>query len=105
MNLLAFLDQTFREALSGLVADPSAYAPLVKPAQDARFGDYQASCAMQLAKVLGRKPREIAQDLVQRLNVGDFLEPPEIAGPGFINLRLRSDWLARQVQQMAAGER
>jgi arginyl-tRNA synthetase len=105
MNLLQLLEQTCREALSGLVADPSAYAPLVKPAQDARFGDYQSNTAMQLAKALGRKPREVAQEIVGRLNLGDILEPPEIAGPGFINLRLRTEWLARQVQQMAHGDR
>src|SRR5262249_39380399 len=77
----------FAEALSGLVPDPSIYSAMVKPAQDQRFGDYQANCAMPLAKVLGGTPRDIASKLVERLDVGDYLEPAEIAGPGFINLR------------------
>jgi arginyl-tRNA synthetase len=104
MNLLKVIQETFAEALHGLVLNP-AYASLVKPAQDPRFGDYQANCAMPLAKELGRKPREVAQELVQRLDLASFLEPPEIAGPGFINLRLRTDWLATRLQQMAREER
>ena len=70
---------------------------MVKPAQDPRFGDYQANCAMSLARVLQRKPPEIAREIVARLNLDDWLQPPEIAGPGFINLRLREDWLAQQL--------
>jgi arginyl-tRNA synthetase len=78
---------------------------MVKPAGDPRFGDYQANCAMSLAKVLKRKPPEVARAIVNRLALGDWLQPPEIAGPGFINLRLRDDWLARQLQAVAADER
>ncbi|MBV9123346.1 MAG: arginine--tRNA ligase [Planctomycetes bacterium] len=105
MNLLQLWQHRFQDALSGLATDPAPYAAMVKPAQDARFGDYQANCAMSLAKVLGRKPREVAQEIVQRLKVDDVAEPPEVAGPGFINLRLRTDWLAGQVQNMARGDR
>ena len=47
----------------------------------------------------------MAQTLVERLRLDDLLEPPEIAGPGFINLRLRTDWLARQVGATAADDR
>src|SRR5439155_2557140 len=76
-----------------------------KPTQDAKHGDYQANCAMSLAKTLGKKPRDIAQDIVARLDLGDLLQPPEIAGAGFINLRLRNDWMAKQLQAVAADER
>jgi len=105
MNLLQLLQQTFHDALAGLVPDPAPYAQLVKPAQDARFGDYQANCAMSLVKVLGGKPRDIAEKIVARLDLGAFLEKPEIAGPGFINLRLRSDWLALQMQRLGKDAR
>jgi arginyl-tRNA synthetase len=105
MNVLHLLQEKFWQALTGLVADPGPYVALVRPSQDARHGDYQANCAMPLAKVLGKKPRDIAADIVQRLPLGDELEPPEIAGPGFINLRLHSDWLAAQVRQVAADPR
>ncbi len=105
MNLLQLLQQKFHSALTGVVVDPTPYSALVKPAQDARFGDYQANCAMPLAKVLGRKPRDIAQEIVQRLALDDQLEPPEIASPGFINLRFRPDFLAGHLQAMARDQR
>jgi arginyl-tRNA synthetase len=105
MSLLHLIQQKFHTALAGLVDDPAPYVAMVRPAQDARFGDYQANCAMALAKVLGRKPRDMAQELVQRLSPGDLLDPPEIAGPGFINLRVRTAWLAERLRQLAADER
>jgi arginyl-tRNA synthetase len=105
MNVLEHLQGRLRQALSGLAADPEPYVAMLRPAQDARFGDYQANCAMPLGKALGKPPREIAAEIARRLPLDDVLEPPEIAGPGFINLRLRPEWLARQLQAMAADER
>jgi arginyl-tRNA synthetase len=101
MNLLPKLQRTLADALAGLVPDPSPYAAQVKATQDPRHGDYQANCAMALAKVLGKPPREVAQQIISRLDLGDWLRPPEVAGPGFINLRLRDDWMAAQLRQMA----
>jgi arginyl-tRNA synthetase len=75
---------------------------MVLPSQDTRFGDYQANCAMPLGKQLGKSPREVAAVLVERLDVGDICEPPEIAGPGFINLRLRESWLVEQLVAASA---
>jgi arginyl-tRNA synthetase len=105
MNVLDHLQGRLRQALAGLAADPEAYVAMLKPAQDARFGDYQANCAMPLGKALGKPPREIAAEIVRRLPLDDVLEAPEVAGPGFINLRLRPEWLARQLQVMAGDER
>jgi arginyl-tRNA synthetase len=78
---------------------------MVRPSQDPRFGDYQANMAMTLGKQLGRPPREVAQEIVARLDVADFCLPPEIAGPGFINLRLRDQWLAERVTAAIADDR
>src|SRR5262249_22002026 len=61
--------------------------------------------AMSLAKEKGKKPRDVAQEIVERLPLGDMLEKPTIAGPGFINLRLRDDWLTGQLQAMASDDR
>jgi arginyl-tRNA synthetase len=105
MNLLHLIQDKFRAALTGLVPDVEPYVAMVKPTQDAKHGDYQANCAMALAKALGKKPRDIAQDLVNRLALDDLLGRPEIAGPGFINLRLQSSWLAQQVQAIANDDR
>ena len=92
-NPIALLRTRFAEALGGMTDDPDAMASLVRPAQDARFGDYQANCAMPLAKRLGKKPRDVAAELIERVVLSDLVEPPEVAGPGFINLRLRRPWL------------
>jgi arginyl-tRNA synthetase len=105
MNLLKHLQARLRQALEGLSPQPDAHAALLKPAQDPRHGDYQANCAMPLGKMLGKPPREVAQQIAERLRGDPSLEPPEVAGPGFINLRLRADWLARAVRDMADDER
>jgi arginyl-tRNA synthetase len=105
MNVLQLLQEKLTDALTGLVADPAPYAAMVKPTQDARHGDYQANCAMALAKALGRKPQDVAREIVGKLDVADILEPPQVAGPGFINLRLREDWLAARTQAMAGDDR
>jgi arginyl-tRNA synthetase len=106
MNVLHELQRRFHDALTGLVEDPAPYAAMVKPSQRPEHGDYQANCAMSLGKALGGKPpREVAQTLVGRLRLDDMLEPPEVAGPGFINLRLRTNWLAQHVRAMAADDR
>jgi len=104
MNVLAELRRRFAAALESL--DPSAgeLADLVLPSQDAKFGDYQANCAMPLGKRLKKPPREIAQQLVYQLDVNDLCEPPEIAGPGFINLRLKEATLIGLLQQALADD-
>jgi arginyl-tRNA synthetase len=105
MNLLEHLQGLFATAIKSLSADAAHFSSQVQPAQNARFGDYQANCAMGLAKQLGQKPRDIAQKIVAALPANDLLETPEIAGPGFINLRLKNDWLAQQLRKMAVNER
>ena len=105
MNPLKQIQEKFRAALAGLVPDVEPYVAMVKAAQDARHGDYQANCAMSLAKVLGKKPRDVAQEIVVRLELDDLLDKPEIAGPGFINLRLQSSWIADRVQEMARSDK
>jgi arginyl-tRNA synthetase len=105
MNLLHLIQTQAREALRGFVADPEPAVAMLKPTQDPRHGDYQLNCAMSLAKSLGKKPRDLALEIVQRFPLGELLEPPEVAGPGFINLRLRKDWLAARLQVMARDDR
>ena len=78
---------------------------MIRPAQDPRFGDYQANCAMPLGKQLGKSPREVADKIAGMLELEDMCEPPEVAGPGFINLRLRDHWLIGQLARSAQDER
>lgn len=105
MSILAELKRRFQEALRPWLQDPGDLLEMIRPSQEERFGDYQANLAMPLGKRLGRSPREIAGELVARLDVADMAEPPEIAGPGFINFRLRTDWLAKQLSQAVADPR
>jgi arginyl-tRNA synthetase len=105
MNLLHLLQEQARQALRGLVADPESAVAMLRQTQDLRHGDYQLNSAMSLAKELGRKPRDVAAEIAQRFPLGDFLQPPEVAGPGFINLRFRDDWLAARLRDMACDER
>src|SRR4026209_1515517 len=108
MNVLHELQTCFRQALGNLVSDETELALLVdmvRRSQDAKFGDYQANFAMPLGKRLGKPPRDVANDIVQRTPLTDLCQPPEIAGPGFINLRLRDDWLADQLNAAVRDER
>jgi arginyl-tRNA synthetase len=70
--------------------------PLIRPSS---FADFQSNAALPLGKRLGRPPREVAADLAARLDVADLAAAPEVSGPGFINLRLRDDWIAARAAQ------
>ena len=94
--VIDILEQRVSQVLSERTQTDSAPA-LVKPTQDPKFGDYQANGVMSLAKKLKRHPREIAQQVLEHLDVSDICEPPTIAGPGFINFRLKPDWIADQL--------
>ncbi len=78
---------------------------LVRPATDARHGDYQANFAMPLAKQAGRKPQELAAAIVAGLPAKDLIASAAVAGPGFINLTLATASLAGRVQTLAADPR
>ena len=80
MNLLAELRRRFHRALEGLCDDPSEYTSMVRPAQDGKFGDFQANCAMPLGKKTGRPPRDIAQEIVDRLQLDDLGRSPRVLG-------------------------
>ncbi len=71
----------------------------LKPSAKPEFGDFQLNAAMALGKKLGRPPRDVAAELVDALmapehGLGDVIDAPEIAGPGFLNIRLRPTALA-----------
>ncbi|HAD62263.1 MAG TPA: arginine--tRNA ligase, partial [Planctomycetaceae bacterium] len=103
--ILTLLKSRFADALSGIADDPAQLLDMIKSSQDPKFGDYQANCAMPLGKKLGQPPRDIAAQIVERLDVADFCEPPEVAGPGFINLKLKEEWLTEQVNGILVDDR
>jgi arginyl-tRNA synthetase len=79
--------------------------PQVTPATDARFGDYQTNVAMILAKQQRANPRQLAQQILAKLEVAELCEPPEIAGAGFINFKLKPDWIAAHFAQLCRDDR
>ncbi len=78
---------------------------MIRRSQDPKFGDYQANFPMPLGKQLGKSPRDVAAEVVAGLDVEGFCEPPEVAGPGFINLRIRDDWIVGQLTAAVADGR
>jgi len=84
----------------GIVAGRDDCAAIVRPATDARFGDYQANGIMGLAKKLKTNPRKLAEEVVKNLDISDICEPPEVAGPGFINLRLKAEFVAGELLEI-----
>ena len=97
MTLLPNLQSRFRQALAPLTDRPEPWLEMIRRAQDARFGDYQANFAMALGKQLNKRPQDLAAEVVARLDVADLCQPPEVAGPGFINLRLKDEWLVARL--------
>lgn len=105
MNILRTLQERFRDALQPLLNDTTEALRLIRRSQDERFGDYQANFAMPLGKQLGRPPREIAEEVIARLDLKDLAESVEVAGPGFINIRLKDTWLEAHCGEALADQR
>lgn len=100
MNLLDEVRAVFSPALTALGIDAAKlpdYLAMVKPAANAEHGDYQANMAMPLSKVLGKKPQEVATAIIAALPATPMIESTSIAGPGFINIKLQTNWLSEQL--------
>jgi len=99
--VIDILEERISAAMAAATATDDC-AAIVKPATDPKFGDYQANGVMALAKKIKTDPRKLAQEIVENLKIGDICETPEIAGPGFINLRLKADFLADRLLEINA---
>lgn len=104
-TLLSQLESRLLTALERAgVEIPEGFQAKVIAAADLRFGDYQANTAMVLAKQLRMNPRELAGRLVEALELGDLADA-DIAGPGFINFRIKPEAWAQHVVEMFGDER
>ena len=83
--------------LSARIEAVTGVDPELRPATKPQFGHFQSNVALRLANSEGRRPRDVATEIVAGLEIADLCEPPEIAGPGFLNFRLRTDVLATAV--------
>jgi arginyl-tRNA synthetase len=100
------LATALRAALTDVGIDPPAEIHLERPSRR-EHGDWSSNVAMATAKNNGRVPRELAGDLIDRLNAAPpaHVERVEIAGPGFVNFHLRETWLHDVLRDvLAAGE-
>ncbi len=77
----------------------------VVPTAEERFGDYQCNAAMGLARLLKKNPREVAQAVLDQVPPPHCAQSLEIAGAGFINFRLKGEWLDQQMGALQGDER
>ncbi len=96
MKLKEKINKVIKKAFekAGIDETPIPVSEATKP----EFGDYQFNGAMALSKKLGKNPREIATEILEHLDLSGILAKAEIAGPGFINLWLNDDWVAKACQ-------
>ncbi|MCF7521346.1 arginine--tRNA ligase [Neisseria sp. ZJ106] len=86
------IEQAF--AVAGIGGEPV----VLQPAKNADFGDFQINGVMGAAKKAKQNPRELAQKVAEALAGSAVIAQAEVAGPGFINLRLHADFLAAHIQ-------
>ncbi len=91
--------------LSARVQAVTGIDPELRPATRPQFGHFQTNAALRLAKTEGRPPREVAARLVEQIELADLCEPLEVAGPGFINLRIKAEVLARVADEVLSDSR
>lgn len=93
MNIRQLLDQRLTAALHAAGA-PESTSAIIKLSTRPEFGDYQANGVMAAAKQLKMNPRELAAKVLEQADLSDLAEKIEIAGPGFLNIHLKTEWLA-----------
>jgi arginyl-tRNA synthetase len=97
------IESKLQAAVLAILPDADVSAVLVRPC-DPKFGDYQSNALMSLAKTRKLNPRQLATDVVAKLNLPDVCENVEIAGAGFLNFRLKPEVLAQTLETAARGE-
>jgi len=100
-TIIDILEERISAAMAAVTSHKDC-AAIVRSSADPKFGDYQANGVMALAKQLKTNPRKLAEQIVAKLDISDICEPPEIAGPGFINLRLKPDFIADKLIEINA---
>ena len=76
----------------------------VSVATNEKFGDFQTNFAMMNSKIIGKNPRVIAQEVLDNLEENNVIEKLEIAGPGFINIFLKSEYLGELLKKSRTEE-
>lgn len=98
------IERQLREAVAEVLPDGNVSSVLVRPCPDPKFGDYQSNSLMALAKERKMNPRQLATDVLAKLDVTDSCEKVEIAGAGFLNFRLKVSAVADVLSAASRGE-
>lgn len=94
------LDELASKTMASALGLNEISPAILRPTHDPRFGDYQLNGVLPLAKKLGRNPKELATVVAEALATNEAFASAEVAGPGFVNLRIRDSWLADQLTTM-----
>ncbi|XP_021553789.1 arginine--tRNA ligase, cytoplasmic isoform X2 [Neomonachus schauinslandi] len=105
ININSRLQDVFGCAIHAAYPDLENPPLIVTPSQQPKFGDYQCNSAMGISQILKTKeqkvnPREIAENITKHLPDNECVEKVEIAGPGFINVHLRKDFVSQQLTSL-----
>ena len=98
------IEQRIQTATLAILPDADAASVLIRPCQDSKFGDYQCNALMALAKARKLNPRQLATDVLAKLDVAEWCERVEIAGAGFLNFHLSKAAIATALQSAARDE-
>ena len=104
MNIQALLSEKVSQAMIAVGA-PADCEPQVRQSAKAQFGHYQANGMMAVAKSLGMPPRQLAEKVLEQLDLSGIASKVEIAGPGFINIFLDAEWLAVQADSVLLADK
>lgn len=97
------LEQRLKQAVALVLPGADTHSVLVRPCPDPKFGDYQTNALMALAKERKMNPRQLATDVLARLDVADLCEKTDIAGAGFINFRVKTTAIAEILRAALSG--
>jgi arginyl-tRNA synthetase len=98
------IEAALQAAVRAVLPDADVNAVLVRPCPDPKFGDYQSNALMALAKARKLNPRQLAEQVKDKLDVAAWCEPVEIAGAGFLNFRLKPTAVAACLGEALAGQ-
>lgn len=98
------LQDRLQEAVKALLPDADLASVQVRACPDPKFGDYQTSALMALAKERKMNPRQLATDVLAKLKADDLCEKIDIAGAGFLNFRLKPEVVGQAVAAAFRGE-
>ncbi len=98
------LEQRLQAAVRAVLPDAPTENLLVRPCPDPKFGDYQTNALMSVAKQRKMNPRQLATDVLAKLDASDICEKVEIAGAGFLNFRVRTSAIGGTLEAATRGE-